>query len=178
MIKLVDKPNTEAPSSDFPFGNIKDKIGSNPGTPVNKLVYGDMHQFFEKLMSVAGITANGLPESDYAGYQLMDALVGVFGGLRRKVFNIGSWNMNADQDKTVTTDIPFADTRLVSFTIFGDNGSFVISAGGILSVGTDVSGNLQIEITRTTGSIYDSSGFENTGINRGYVVVDYAAESF
>lgn len=75
MIPLISKPNTEAPNSDYPFGNLRDKSVSLPGTPVNKLVYADIHQFFEKLMDYAGITPNGLPDNEYSGWQLMEALL-------------------------------------------------------------------------------------------------------
>jgi hypothetical protein len=41
---------------------------------VDEGVYGDIHQFFEKLMADAGIVANGLPENQYSGFQLNQAL--------------------------------------------------------------------------------------------------------
>jgi hypothetical protein len=73
-IKLTDKPNTEAPSANYPYGNIVDNDGSLNGTPVNKLVYADLHQFFERLMALAGVTHNGLPENNSNGFQLTQAL--------------------------------------------------------------------------------------------------------
>ena len=51
-IKLEDKPNTVAPNADYPYGNIQDNTGSNNGTPVNTLVYSDLHQFFAKMSCV------------------------------------------------------------------------------------------------------------------------------
>ena len=57
-IKLENKVNTEAPSVAYPFGNIKDNTGSNNGTPVDKNVYADFHQFFAKMMSESGIVKN------------------------------------------------------------------------------------------------------------------------
>jgi hypothetical protein len=77
-IKLTAKDNVEAPSTDYPFGNIKDDTGAEDGTPVNKAVYADFHQFFEKLMSVAGLTHNGLPDNATDGFQLYEALLKVF----------------------------------------------------------------------------------------------------
>lgn len=73
-IKLTDKPNTEGVSANYPYGNIKDNDGSLNGTPVNKLVYADLHQFFERLMALAGVTHNGLPENNTNGFQLIGAL--------------------------------------------------------------------------------------------------------
>lgn len=71
--KLSDKPNTDPPSGIYNFGKIRDNDGSNNGTPVNELVYGDFHQFFEGLMVAGGITPNNLPDNDDNGYQLYQA---------------------------------------------------------------------------------------------------------
>jgi hypothetical protein len=75
MIKLLDKPNVDAATADYPFGSIRDKSNSQGGTPVNTVVYSDMHQFFEKLMNYAGVVPNGLPDNEYSGFQLMEALL-------------------------------------------------------------------------------------------------------
>lgn len=74
-IKLQDKPNTIAPNTDYPYGAIKDNTGSNDGTPVNKLVYDDLHQFFAKIMDAAGIAYNGLPDNFTNGFQYFMALI-------------------------------------------------------------------------------------------------------
>ena len=74
-IKLENKVNTEAPSTAYPFGNIKDNTGSNNGTPVDKNVYADFHQFFAKMMSESGIVYNDLPDNNTDGFQYWLALV-------------------------------------------------------------------------------------------------------
>lgn len=75
MRALATKPNTVAPDSTYPYGRIRNKAGVVGGTKVNEVSYGDMHQFFEKLMAIAGIVANGLPDNAYNGFQLIDALI-------------------------------------------------------------------------------------------------------
>lgn len=77
MIPLIDKPNVDAADSDYPYGNIRNNPGNRTGTPVNKLVYADMHQFFERMMAISGITPNGLPDNAYTGFQLFEALLKV-----------------------------------------------------------------------------------------------------
>ena len=74
MRALQSKPNIIAPTVDFPFGQIKDDSGNNDGVPVDEQVYGDFHQFFEKLMSDGGVTANGLPDNETNSFQLNEAL--------------------------------------------------------------------------------------------------------
>lgn len=74
MRSLASKPNVVAPGGDYPFGRIKDNPGDQTGTPVNEEVYGDFHQFFEKLMSDGGVVANDDAENSADGFQLNEAL--------------------------------------------------------------------------------------------------------
>jgi hypothetical protein len=74
-IKLSEKTRVTPPDSTFPFGDIKDRTEAERGTPVNREVYGDFHQFFEKLMDDAEITHNGNPDNAYTGFQLFQALL-------------------------------------------------------------------------------------------------------
>lgn len=73
-VPITDKPNTEAPSTPYPYGNIRDNDGTNNGTPVNKLVYADFHQFFARLMAVTSTAYNGLVENVTNGFQYISAL--------------------------------------------------------------------------------------------------------
>lgn len=85
-IKLTSKPNTDAADYDYPYGKIRDKAGSvvtegeTHGTPINTEVYGDMHQFFERLMAISGIVHNELPDNDYSGFQLYEAFMQLANG--------------------------------------------------------------------------------------------------
>lgn len=74
-IKLEDKLNTIPPDVTYPFGDIKDDPGDDTGTPVNRAVYADHHQFFAKLLDNSGIVINDLPDDDVNGFQLFDALL-------------------------------------------------------------------------------------------------------
>jgi hypothetical protein len=60
--------------TDYPDGRIKNNTGAGDGTPVNEQVYGDIHEFFAKLMRSAGFSYNGQPENETAGYQYVNAL--------------------------------------------------------------------------------------------------------
>jgi len=73
-IKLEDKPGVQAPNAAYPFGRPKDNSGSNDGMPLNVLTHGDFHQFFAKVMDVAGISYNGLPDNATDGFQYFLAL--------------------------------------------------------------------------------------------------------
>lgn len=74
MKRLANKTNVSAPDTDYEYGRIKDNAGLNDGTPVDVEVYGDMHQFLERLIDQSGVVANGLPDNKTNGYQLFEAL--------------------------------------------------------------------------------------------------------
>lgn len=60
--------------ANYPYGRIKDNTGAGDGTPVNEFVYGDIHQFFAKLITLSGIVPNDLPDNEINGYQTIQAL--------------------------------------------------------------------------------------------------------
>ena len=82
-IKLEDKPQVNSPNPEYPYGEIRDdsSSGADDGTPVNKLVYGDMHQFFASLMAnsiaIGGADYNDQPENAYDGFQYYQAMVNI-----------------------------------------------------------------------------------------------------
>ena len=74
---LANIPNTVAPGGDYPKGRIRNKsvAPAAVGTPVIEELYGDIIQFFKKMIGVAGITENNLPDNETNGYQYLQALV-------------------------------------------------------------------------------------------------------
>ena len=73
---LKNITNTPVPDSDYPNSRIKDEssAGAGDGVPVNEAVYGDIIQFFQKLMIDYGVIINDLPDNVTNGYQLIEAL--------------------------------------------------------------------------------------------------------
>lgn len=96
MILLKDKTNVTAPNVNYPYGDIKDNTGIGDGTPVNRRVYADFHQFFSKLFNNSGLVANGLPDNEENGFQLFEALLRV----------------ETNQSKQNKTDIKQIEARL------------------------------------------------------------------
>jgi hypothetical protein len=177
---ITDKPNVEAPSADYPYGNIRDKTTSVNGTPVNKIVYADFHQFFAKLMDFAGVTPNGLPDNEYSGWQLMEALMELMGGLKTKVIEIGAWNMDTvasvivphgldhtkiiEMSATIISDGNFARGNLIGSTQTGALGGFI----GINFIDTST-----LSLSRSDSGVYDNSNFSSTSQNRGFIIIRY-----
>lgn len=74
-IGLQNTDNIVAPGGSYPYGRVKDDDGTGNGTPANTKTLGDFHQFFARLMSVAGLTPSGTPDNFTDGFQYIDALM-------------------------------------------------------------------------------------------------------
>lgn len=74
-IGLQNTDNIVAPGGSYPYGRVKDDDGTGNGTPANTKTLGDFHQFFAKLMSIAGLTPSGTPDNSTDGFQYIDALM-------------------------------------------------------------------------------------------------------
>lgn len=76
-IGIQNTDNVDAPDSDYPYGKVRDNDGTGNGTPANTKTLGDFHQYFARLLDIAGISPNGLPDNDYSGFQYFEALLKV-----------------------------------------------------------------------------------------------------
>ncbi|MES2287272.1 MAG: hypothetical protein V4547_16390 [Bacteroidota bacterium] len=63
----------------YPNKRIRNNSGVGDGTPVDEIVYGDIHEFTAKCMRDAKMTYNGLPDNVTNGYQLYDAMMSLAG---------------------------------------------------------------------------------------------------
>ena len=172
-LSILAKENVEAASANYPFGSIRDKTLSVGGTPVNRTTYTDMHQFFAKLMDYAGVTPNDLPDNDYSGWQLMEALMELMGGVKTKIIEIGAWDMDASATPGAILHgiASIDDIRSVDAFIINDNNTeryqFAPGAVSLFATSTD------IVLNRENAGFFDSTDFNNAVMNRGYVIVKY-----
>jgi hypothetical protein len=177
---IINKPNTDGISGDYPFGKIKDKTISAPGTPVNTVVYGDFHQFFAKLMDYAGVTPNELPDNEYSGWQLMESLLKIGAEMRTKVVQIGSWNMDSVNQINVTHGIADETTiRSIEVNVYNDLGAMYpinfcdgVTAAGLTAGSHNLDG-ANVTLRRFGSGVFDDPAFSSTGINRGFIVIKY-----
>jgi hypothetical protein len=75
--RLQDKTNVTAPGGNYPYGRVKNNSGANDGTPVDENLVGDEMQFWERLLAIGGVIANGLPENSANTFQYMIALINI-----------------------------------------------------------------------------------------------------
>lgn len=68
----INIDGTDLPN--YPDKRIRDNDGSGNGTPINEVVYGDIHEFFAKAMRLYAISFSGLPDNTANGYQFIQAI--------------------------------------------------------------------------------------------------------
>jgi hypothetical protein len=73
MKSLVNKTNVNPADYIYPFGDVRDKTLSIPGTKWNREMMSDIFQLMEKIMFESGITPNEADDNDTNGYQLYEA---------------------------------------------------------------------------------------------------------
>lgn len=173
MIKLEDKPGVQAPDATWPFGRSLDRAPGVNGLPLNSASLEDYHQFFAKLFDASGLTANGLPDNEDNGFQMFDALLAVFGGLKRKTIEIGAWNMDADTSTTAAHGIAdFSKIRSVNAFILRDDSLYNTPLAGPFGAVSGVDAT-NVELLRVASGIFDNSSYDDAVMNRGFIVIEY-----
>lgn len=129
--KLATKTNAIPPDGTYIYGRLKDETapGAGDGVPISENVYGDIHQFFERLIAQSGLTANGQPDNDYVGFQLYEALLLV---ISKQVGNRGV-GLDLDDTSTNFNDYKYGGTFTVNGTSF-TNGPTGFTGNGQLCV--------------------------------------------
>lgn len=101
-------------------------------------------------------------------------------GILRKVINIGSWDMNASISVNIAHGVSdFNKIRGVQALIYPDtlaslNPIDQVNPGtGIPNGWVSTIGSTNITLQRYTGGQWDSAGYDDTTINRGFILIDY-----
>lgn len=98
--------------------------------------------------------------------------------------DIGSWNMDSTRGKTVSTGIALSKIRgIADVMIKSDSGemfpAYYRRANWEMSMGMKVCNtpttNAMVALERNDGAFFDAGGFNDTSINRGYIIVHYVA---
>lgn len=100
----------------------------------------------------------------------------------KKRFTIGSWDMDATSIYDVEIESLYGITEdeilNVVVWIYSDSSPttypsvFGNDRGGYIAVGTS-GGNDKIQLVRTTGERFDSTAYDDTGIDRGFIIIEY-----
>lgn len=100
----------------------------------------------------------------------------------QKIVNIGAWNMLGTPGKSVSLGVARSKIRGIQVMIISDNGSLQdiahpnskeeISAWWKINYTTSAT-NAQIDLSRKWDFYFSNSEFDNSYINRGYIIVSY-----
>jgi hypothetical protein len=99
-------------------------------------------------------------------------------GIRTKVIDIGDWNMDTGTLITIAHGLTLSDIRRIGALIRNDADT-VYYPIDVNDGYTDAEGAISVNATnitlaRRTGGKFDSTDFDSTSYNRGWVTVDYA----
>lgn len=102
----------------------------------------------------------------------------ISGTLNRKIIEIGDWNMDSLASVQVTHGLTVSKIRSISAIIRHDTDNVVDPAGGLQSTGfvdfgIGLVGFSTITLERRTGGFFDSTDYDSTSFNRGWIVVDF-----
>lgn len=95
--------------------------------------------------------------------------------LNTKVIDIGDWNMDADTIASVAHGVTETDIRSVSVLIRNDTDSVL---SNLETQSSFVAGSIQIfsgdvVLRRQTSGPYDSTNYDSTAFNRGWITIQY-----
>jgi hypothetical protein len=129
-IKLENKQNVNAPTAEFPYGDVRDKTSVISGTKYNRATMSDLFQFFEKIMDEAGVIHNGIEDNEYDGWQLYEAFRKLTKPYKMANLKITQTSSNAP----VVTEVGPNDIGAIT-GVYNSTGSFSLQSTGNFTVG-------------------------------------------
>ena len=192
-------------------GYLKGKV-TDDLTVVSEALNNDIVQFFVKLMSLAGISPNGLYDNETNNYQFIQALnayirsvacqasftergvmeiatapealaqadntraltpliaAQMLGGVNTSFINIGDWDMKTTIVKTVAHSLTYSKIMTVDAFIKNDLDTtrYSIKGENLGAIGWN---STNIIISRTTSGWFDSTDYDSTSFNRGWIII-------
>jgi hypothetical protein len=110
---LTSVPDIKAPDAEYPSGRIQnEETTPTPitGTPIIEELYGDLVQFFHKLMRLAGLSYNALADSETNGFQFITALAAYIRTVTASTTQRGSVELSTDAETQAGIDTQRAVT--------------------------------------------------------------------
>jgi hypothetical protein len=99
-------------------------------------------------------------------------------GYKRKIVNIGDWDMVATLAVNVAHGVTASKIRNVSGIVIDDAATYyypIASTGGatVLDLFVSYWDATNVGLVRKAGGVFDHTDFDSTSYNRGWVVVEY-----
>ncbi len=145
----------------------------------------NLHQI-DKLQLVAGTVGAGLADYDESivntvySYATYKPSVGVETGiykLREKIIEIGDWDMDTTATISVTHLVDYTKIRSVSIVIKNDAATSLFNinsfTAGVSNGAFQSIDGTNVNLERTTGGLFDSTDYNSTSFNRGFITIQY-----
>lgn len=125
--------------------------------------------------------ANAKSVNDYVSYYV-DNYVGDYNdGIKKRYINIGDWNMDTDPLKLINFPVDLTYSTIISASCMIRNNIddaryplHTIYSGAAIVQGIIVDDDEgAFRVSRLNGSIFDSTNFNSTSYNRGWIVIEY-----
>jgi hypothetical protein len=158
------------------YSDIENYIAGNGGAAPSMT----LQQIYSRVilfLTATDITADKILEKTAnagVGRETVDGSI-----VRTKIIEIGDWNMDTTASKDVTHGLPdFKKIRNVSAIIKRDDEAIYWNLASITSAGqlggsVGALGTSVLTLYRVTGGNFDSTDFDATSFNRGWVYIDY-----
>jgi len=101
--------------------------------------------------------------------------------VQHKSFDIGTWNMDSDDRKTLTHNLGTFWNKIIDIQCFIQNDAqnawynlcTIDTSTGLASGGVGGIHSITIDLDRTLGGMFDFTDFNDSTINRGYLSIFY-----
>ena len=109
----------------------------------------------------------------------VSAIANRMGGLITKLIEIGDWDMDATQALDVAHGLTFTKIRTVEVVIRDDanTGYYKLEkhdpTTGLMQGGVYSISSTNVRLTRLLSGVYDSTNYDSTGYNRGWITIQY-----
>lgn len=100
------------------------------------------------------------------------------GTIRKKIIEIGDWNMDSTENVVLSHGITFDKIRSVNVLIRYDSNGAIYSLIAGDGSDSDVAGwilwdTTTIQLHRVASGFFDSTNFDSTSYNRGWITIEY-----
>jgi hypothetical protein len=139
---------------------------SNIATMTSDIIYyGDAAYaaHIDSLGAIAGTIANATTAT-----KLTDGT----NSINTKIINIGDWNMDSAASVSVAHGLTFAKIRNISALILKDDSTAILDLVGA-GAGSCTATSTNISLIRVTSGTFDSTDYDATSFNRGYITITY-----
>ena len=132
---------------------------------------------------VQGTTGNlDFDDNTFSDLRTIADVSGVDTPLKKKIIQIGDWNMDVSNNLLVLHTITdFTKIRHATATIIADNGLFIqplnkfVTTTELIQGGVGGWDSTTIFLARVTSGFFDSTAYDSLGFNRGFITIEFEA---